>query len=194
MKKIIFGVLLIAGVIGVSQLVHATDLSIENNGAGSKNSVSVNDTSNTTVHQGQSAEITNDQTSKASTGDNKTDGNNGNQNVTTGDATSTNTVNNTFNTNYTETTCPTCTNPTTNPTAQPTTKPTSGPNPTNTPGPNNSSPPTTDNHSSQGGIGGGDVLGLSATSGMDVVSLASTLTGVLCLGLGSVLFTYKKRV
>ena len=171
------------------------DYTISGNAAGSTNTVDVAGSAATTNNQTNSAQVTNDVTVTADTGGNSTSENDGNANITTGDARVSVSINNALNQNTAID--PGCCSPTPLPTTPAAGGPTGAVFPTTT-----ATPPT------DGGTGGGPsdpgqpsgksaqaeapsvVLGLSDTTSIDW-SLVTKIVGILCVATGSILLTKK---
>jgi len=188
MKKTIGGALIIILVLlfFVSG-IYALEVSVENNSAGSSTSITVNNSSSVSVSQDNSAIINNNVGSNTDTGNNS-------GSAVTGDASNQTNITNNFNNNFAD---PGCCSTTAKPTDKPevTTSPTPDPaNPTPTSKPEeNTSNPTggSDPGGSSnppGGIGGGDILGLSATDSGIVQNILTAAAGFICLLLASVYY------
>ena len=94
---------LIVGLFVVVSGVFAEEISVSNNGAGSNNNVSINNSSSSTVEQTNNADIQNNVDTSANTGDNSVSSNNADANITTGNIESSSTVSNeNINTNFAE--------------------------------------------------------------------------------------------
>ncbi len=164
--------------------VYALDLDNSGNGAGSQNSIDVNVNNSNSVKQSGNANVDTNVDSNPNTGGNKASGNNGGATVQTGDSYSQTTVNNTFNNNQATIKC--CEGKVTP------TQPKNQPTPTSVPGSNNggnggSSNNSSNGSSSSGGTGGtGEILGLSATSGMSENVFYAA--GFVCLLIASMLY------
>lgn len=201
MKKVtILGFFIATFAIALLTRAHAVDISIQGNGTGSQNSVTIQDTHESAVIQGNNTTINNKVDANASTGNNTVSGNNGPGGIKTGDATTNVNIQNIGNTNTTKEQCCTTTSPTSGPSpthapqATPTNKPGEGPTPTPVPGiggwspsPNNPSGPGPSTSGTEG-----KVLGLSATSGEGTASFFTGLA-FLCLLIGSALLLPRRR-
>lgn len=174
------------GIFFVASCVQAEDLIISGNGAGSDNSININNSSQTTVNQQNSMDVNNKVDASANTGGNTAD----NGSVETGNANIFVKIKNFFNSNTAQVEC--CETPAPKPTQNPT-------NPTPTAGvgdggggsSNGSGDGGSSGGSSNGGSSsGGQVLGLSATSGES--TNVFYVLGSLCLAFGSVLLGTKK--
>ncbi|KKU55437.1 hypothetical protein A3C34_01555 [Candidatus Amesbacteria bacterium RIFCSPHIGHO2_02_FULL_48_21] len=193
MRQLATLIFLVLTVTVVAKVSAVYELDVSGNASGSDNSIVVQSGSSINVQQGGSIELTNEIDARANTGGNSASGNEGETTITTGDATTEVEVNNFFNQNKAIIGC--CT-----PTPIPTQKPQSAPDPTATPVPAvGGAQPTTapaastgastsgSSSGSGGGTGGssaagGQVLGLSATSGpVSVLEYAFYLAASICL-------------
>jgi uncharacterized membrane protein YgcG len=169
----------------VASAARAAEFSISGNGAGSENSIKIESSSKTTVNQQNQMDVTNDVNAVANTGGNNTD----NGSVKTGDANIFVKIKNFFNSNSADVKC--CTTPEPKPTQNPT-------NPTPPAGGDGGGGGVGGGGGNGGGGGtsdggsaaGGQVLGLSATSGES--TNVFYVLGSLCLAFGSVLLGTKK--
>lgn len=172
--------------------VSALDLSIEKNGEGSQNSITIDQQQNKSNTQGSSLIINNDIKANASTGNNTANGNSGNTTIVTGDATVQVNVQNTGNTN-------TSNNAKATPQPTPSGTPSNTPQPTQAPGNGGSSGGGQGGSSSSSNNGsgsqnngtgaaaqGGEILGLAATDS-DTTGQISTAIGILCLALAGII-------
>lgn len=182
--------------------IFAEEYIVGGNGAGSNNSIQISGQSQSVVVQENTATVNNSINADSNTGGNSVSGSQGGS-INTGDATTKVTVTNALNSNSAQVTC--CVSPTPSDPKMPTPTPAKATGtPTPTQGPsgggvnNNGGGGSGDNAngggssgSSTGGTGGGEILGLSATSGDNSVL---NLIGSVCVTLGSLILTVKSRI
>ncbi|OGG08782.1 hypothetical protein A2154_02865 [Candidatus Gottesmanbacteria bacterium RBG_16_43_7] len=171
-------------------VANAESYVIEDNTAGSQNSVNINQNNSQSIFQGNEAIFNNNNSANADTGGNTTDGGT----VITGDATAESNTENRANLNnaYVNPCC----SPT--PTKKPSADGKKTPTPTPTTKPGNGKDGDGDgdgdgngNGGGNGGVGGGAIMGISAASS-DINSVLS-LAGVICVLSGMGLSKIGKR-
>ena len=173
-------VLTIIGALLFITSIHAVELNISGNGAGSDNSVNINSSNTTSVNQSNQGSVNNDVNAGANTGGNNTD----NGSVKTGDANIFVKIKNLFNSNSAEVDCcPPGVTPT------PTVYDPSDPAPTTNEvgGPGGASTGTSTSSNNNTTSSQGAVLGLSATAGEGKDELWFYIAGFLSIVAGGAL-------